>query len=55
MDVFRQLDEGRLNVALDIEQHRVGVFGVDVPPQIAALLRTYAGQGKQGVNSGERL
>ncbi|KZP27080.1 3-hydroxybutyryl-CoA dehydrogenase [Athelia psychrophila] len=53
MGVFHQIDEVGLDVALDIEQHYATVRGVQVPPQSAALLKTYVGQGKLGIKSGE--
>lgn len=46
---FRQIGEMGLGVALDIMGHYA--TGGRVPPQSAALLRTYVVQGKIGVQS----
>lgn len=53
MGVFHQIDEVGLDVALDIEEHYSKVRGQQVPPESAALLKKYVGQGKLGIKSGE--
>ncbi|KZV92272.1 3-hydroxybutyryl-CoA dehydrogenase [Exidia glandulosa HHB12029] len=51
--VFDQIDEVGLDVALGIEEHYAQVRGVQVPPEAAAVLRSYVEQGKLGQKSGE--